>query len=381
MVQFFNYKGSRHITNPKDKVRDNIIGLELEFNNCTELDCDNCYGDCDYCDEEGEVRLSEQVRFALERLVDKGVLITPENTEMISKHNAVLERDSSVDGEIIIQADLQRNMMKKVNKIHEELNSNVLSNGPNTSCHIHRNVAYLNDIGISKFDYQKSSEFLSTICYRISGRDYDSYYQWAHSIFRNQMNIERSSMFKIAKLLDNIDFMVNDQKYIICNCQHTNTVENRIFSNFHNYDPKYIKLYMDFTNLAIDIAEYMRDKSYVLEFDTLIDIINDFCNKRQSRKRILRQFNLEEYIVKKEDTRVIDFNDKWTSIYDQMENVLNQYYASYNHKIMNIIRLTRNFNLDIDTEFVINGEQQNNRIHDEILKSLNRQYNEEFKLL
>ena len=61
--------------------------------------------------------------------------------------------------------------METVNKINRESNSSILNNTNSTSCHIHRNVFYLNQIGITKFDYQKATEFLAGVLFRISGRD------------------------------------------------------------------------------------------------------------------------------------------------------------------------------------------------------------------
>ena len=56
IVSKFGYKGGPSATKEPilKKINDNLIGLELEFNNTLIQDCDNCECcDCDYCDEEG----------------------------------------------------------------------------------------------------------------------------------------------------------------------------------------------------------------------------------------------------------------------------------------------------------------------------------------
>ena len=131
MISMFPYKrGPSETKNPvPHKINDNIIGMELEFNNCIEEDCNNCYcEDCDYCEEEGERKMKDEVYNAFEKLIDKGIIINPSNMNMIKNdHNAVLERDGSVDGEIILQADYQKNIMETINKINKELNSSILN--------------------------------------------------------------------------------------------------------------------------------------------------------------------------------------------------------------------------------------------------------------
>ena len=359
------------------KEQDNVIGVELEYDNTTEKDCENCEGDCDFCEDEGLRHTKPEIKNALHRLIDKGVIINPENVTLYrhKDHNAVLERDGSVDGEIILQADYQRNIMKKVNKIHKELNSSILNNSRHTSCHIHRNVNYLNQKDISKYDYQKSNEFLAGIFYRISGRDKDSYQRWCTSIF-NDININYVSMMTMAKNVDRMDHLING-KYFICNCDHRNTVETRIFSNYYNFDPKFIKLYIDFTTLAIDIAEEMRQKSYVQEFDMLIDWINDFCNKTHRRKKLLKPFALNQYVVKKEDIKYVELNGQWSEIYDRIESLSRQSYLSYSNQIIGIIRILRDFDLELNTSITMN--QQVN--FDNILKEINNRYLEDLEQL
>ena len=378
IVSKFGYKGGPSATKEPilKKINDNLIGLELEFNNTLIQDCDNCECcDCDYCDEEGYTYTNPDVYDAFERLFKKGIIINPSNMHMIQKdHNAVLERDGSVDGEVILQADYQKNIMKKVNQIHEELNSSILNNGRNTSCNIHRNVNYLVDVDSSKYDYQKANEFLAGLLFRISGRDKISYQQWCASIFNPDINIEYVSMLQMAKYVDNMDRIING-KYLLCNCDHNNTVETRIFSNYHNFDPRYIKLFIDFTNLAIDISSYMHGKSYVDEFDNLIDYINEFCNKTHRRRKLLRPYRLDQYIVKKEDIKYVEFNGKWSEIYSEIENVANRSYISYNDQIMNMIRIIRNNNLTLNTTIRTNDRLNFN----DIISELNRNYNNELE--
>ena len=217
IVSKFGYKSGPSSTKEpiQSKINDNLIGLELEFNNTLIEDCDNCEcGDCDYCNEEGNRYTDPDVYDAFERLFRKGTIINPSNIHMIQKdHNAVIERDGSVDGEIILQADYQKNIMKKVNDIHKELNSSILNNGRNTSCHIHRNVNYLVENDSSKFEYQKANEFLAGILFKISGRDKTSYNQWCSSIFNPDINIEYVSMLQMAKYVDNMDRIINGKYY------------------------------------------------------------------------------------------------------------------------------------------------------------------------
>lgn len=378
MISMFGYKsGPSGAKNPAPhKIHDNIIGIELEFNNCIEKNCEDCYcEDCDFCDEEGARKMEDKVYNAFERLIDQGIIINPNNMSKIKyDHNAVLERDGSVDGEIILQADYQKNIMETINKINKELNSSVLNNTNNTSCHIHRNVFYLNKIGMTKFDYQKATEFLAGILFRISGRDKYSYSRWCQSVFERNIDISYVSMLSMARYIDNMDRLVNG-KYLLCNCDHSNTVETRIFSNFHNFDPKFVKLYMDFTNLAMDIGKYMRHKSYVNEFDNLVDYINDFCNETHRRRRILKQFNLDDYIVKKNEVKFVEFKGKWSKIYNEIEDVSQSRYMSYNDQIMHIIRIIRNNNLRLNTTMSLTNRPN----YEDIMSALNNQYDNELR--
>ena len=363
----------------KGKEEENIIGLELEFNNVMNKDCDNCCCmDCDYCHEDGEWTIPYEVQEAFEELFKKGIIINPENRELIKDdNNAFIERDSSVDGEIILQADYQRNIMKKVNKIHKYLNDEIIDNGSNTSCHIHRNYEFLKKFGISRNDYQKIHEFLGPVLYKISGRQKNSYQNWCHSRFfsyNNDFDIEFTNMLKMAELVDKVTDYYPD-KYLICNCDKSNSLETRIFSNVHNFDPKYVKLYIDFTNLCIDLSQYMNGKSYVKEFDTLIDWVNEFCNKIQSRRRILKQFNLQDYIVKEQDIKFVDLNNKWTQIYNKLEMIEGMYY-SYSDQTMSLIRFVRDHNIEVGKIKLFETPK-----FEEIKQQLGVQYNEEYENL
>jgi hypothetical protein len=300
--------------------------------------------DCSPCDElldenikgiELEIRSDSDYYDILNDLVYDDILICEDNYENRShRGNMFLETDGSVDYEIKLQADTNKENLKMIKTLNDYgLNPYNIENLSGTSCHIHLNRQYLNNREINQLDIKQAGEFLSEILFEISGRSFNDYSEWARSCLRSNLH---DDMLMKAKEIDNRDIS-SSARYQIVNCNPYNTIELRIFSNYYNFNYDIIKLYMDISDHIIDIAEMMKDKKYVDNIDEIVEWTKDWFTKNSTRRNMYNDKCLESILLTTDK-----INDK-NKI--KIQHLLNSFKtASFDDKIqkeMEFFRLLR----------------------------------------
>ena len=250
---------------------ENIKGIELEIRS------DSYYGE------------------ALEDLIQDNHLICEYNyDEMKHRGNMFLEDDGSVQYEIILQADTNKENLKMIKTLNDYgLNPYNIQNDVGTSCHVHLNRRYLGTRGLNDYDIKKAGEFMSEVLFEISGRTLRDYNSWAKSSLNCDIHAD---MVQKAKEIDNRDIR-SEERYQIINCRPYNTVEFRIFSNYFNFDAKIIEMYMDMADHIIDIAEMMQNKSYIDNVDEIVEWTKDWFTKNNTRKNFYQNKCLESVLL------------------------------------------------------------------------------------
>lgn len=292
-----------------------------------------------------------QLRSTLLTLLKANKLIANENMDMAKGRYGTLQSDCTVYCEIASRAMTQRSLLFLLKEFNRAgLNPETLNNNSGTSCHIHNNLQYIENQGSSKKEMVRAAEFLLPILYPISGRTFDKYIRWSRSVFETDgrwtsqdSSVFRNSLLEMANRVDNFS-RLSDTRYNICNTQNSKTVEMRIFTNSHNFSYDMTKLYIEFCDLAIDISAYMRDKSYVKEYDTLIDWLDEFCNGNRRRAKLLKPYNLNAHFEKKFDIQVRVVEERWNNIYNRLEGIdVNQ---SQDNLVNDVIRLCRRYKIE-----------------------------------
>ena len=336
--RIFGYSGSGRYTNPIPSKSDkNIKGLELEVDGLQheyEYDSwdDPIYDECYLSEDDPSYN-------GFIALIRAGTLLTQDTVHKAKRdYNAAITYDRSVSCEITLQANQERNIMKKVSAIRQYLNNSVLNNSYGTSCHIHNNMQYIRNQGANLLEMQRASEFLAPILFKISGRDFTQYQNWCHT--RCPSNILEDNMMTFARNADRLYEADTQTHKLICNGEHSYSAEMRIFSNHENFDYNLIKIYIEFCDLIIQMASEMRGCSYVDNFDALIEQINEFCNKNQRRRKTLKPFGLEYYVVKKQDLQYVDFYRAWNKIYTMLDECDN---ASDTENVKSMMRILKEF--------------------------------------
>ena len=319
MYRTYEYHSSGHVTTPKRSCG-NIKGLELEISD-------------------------EDSGYLLDELIDDNILTVPHNEGDKKDYTIAIENDGSVYKELVFKASCNRTLLKGVKKLEEKLNGNIY-NGHGTSCHIHMNKKYIESLGLTKTDIVKASEFLAPILYDISGRDEPSLH-WCKSRIRNRISINDDDLFKRAKIIDEINFeeIERYERYRIINLCPRNTIELRIFSNYYCFDYNYIKLYIETCDYLITLAEYMKGKKYVEEYDKIIEMTKNFFTRRNT-KWVSIKHDLELYFLplnqkelKQMKIQLNHFKEQMTNIKNRITNEENNY---ENMKIL--LRGLRNYN-------------------------------------
>lgn len=350
----YYYHGAKHITKPR-KTNGNIKGLELET---SDFDCG----------------------YLLDELIEEDIVTVPE-TESSDKTGLVIacEDDGSVYKELIFKASCNSTLLRGVKQLHDKLHYKVL-NEHGTSCHIHINDAYLDKIGINTSDIIKSSEFIAPILYEISGRDYNSYKNWAKSIFENEISITNKDLLKRAELIeregDNIDNY--SARYSIINQRPEHTTELRIFSNYYNFDYNYIKMYLETTDFLIQLGEFMKDKNYVDEYNNVIELTKKFFGKRKYKK-IFEEHELEDFFLSYEERKIKTLNKAIEYFKEKIEEYKAREFYVETDRLMSFIRLLRNFEARFSSLPEISfslGNFNDSEIEENIIRLIENEINE-----
>lgn len=262
----------RPFENDKNK---NIKGLELEIS------------DDNYIIEK---KLAE--------LVNQHIIATPDSWHEGTK--IALEEDGSVKYELIFAPQTNKNLLKELEKIQKL--ETIVKNNTGTSAHIHINRTYIEEeLGLTEIDITKAAEFLNYPLFLISGRIKETAREWAKS--QLPCPIEANLATK-AKYVDRLN-QIKCGKHNLINCNPEDTIEIRIFSNKCNFNKNVINMYLKTVDFIIELANYMKDKSYTKELANIIPLIKNHFEKFgetldffNTREKIMNELNEPKTLLK-----------------------------------------------------------------------------------
>ena len=264
MYQVYSYHHGNTAPTAED-LTDMIFGLELE------IDDD-----------------SINVRELLDEAIAEDYLTSPEN-EHRTRNWKVIEEDSSVYREIILNADTIENILKRVRNLNSiGFSDEYIINSPATSAHIHINRHYLEKKGIRQSNIFKLLELYAPIIYKISGRDEDSFINWSEP--RSRFEYHNIDWQNRAEQLEYIS--ISNDRYTLVNCSRSSTIEMRGFSNYYNFDYDMIKCYLEFMEKCINQAEYMKGKFFINHYQYLLDDLEKWF--KTNHAEIYYQFGLKQ---------------------------------------------------------------------------------------
>jgi len=303
----------------------------------------------------------------LEALVDDNHLICYDNYDSRShRGNMFLEHDCSVDYEIKLQADTNKENLKMIKILNDYgLNPDYIKNNRGTSCHIHLNRNYLRTRNVYALDIVKAGEFLGEVLFKISGRTLSDYRQWSKSILGCDIN---SDMLYKAREIDNMEYVDTEDRYHMINCNNSDTVELRIFSNYCSFDYNIIKTFMEISDHLIDIAEFMKNKDYSDNIDCIVDWTTEWFNKNDTRKKLFNDNQLNSVLLNSKDIR---FKHQ-IEINNIIKNFQQSSFENRIEKNKEFIRLLRRLN---ENDITYDGDINLNAInYDSIINDIQNSY-------
>lgn len=321
----FGYHEAGHIVAPRQEdLHKNIKGLELEISD---------YGAHDY----------------ISNLVNDGIVIDEDTDGCFDKEYIAVERDGSVEWELIFQATSNRNLLRNLKDVNKQLNPHTVDNHQGTSAHIHLNREYLQKQGVFNIDLQKIGEFLAYPLYLFSGRNEHYMNEWARSQLPCELEDDLLTRAKFVDRLNNVSY----NRYNIFNFNPTNTCELRIFSNYCDFDYKTIRLFLEVADLLIKGARFMEGKSYTENIDEIITFVDDYMRKYPRRNFIYEKYDMDSIFLSGEELRHISILKQWESINSRIRNFEHRI-ENQNHEenTLSFIRMVRDINsrqgLDLD---------------------------------
>lgn len=310
----YSYHCSKHVTKPR-KSNKNIKGLELEI---SDYDAGCC----------------------LDEMVEENLLTVPSNEHVKKEYTIAIEDDGSVYKELIFKASSNRTLLKGVKMLEENLH-NEICNSHGTSCHIHINNEFIYDLGLKKHDIVKACEFLAPILYKISGRDDSSMRDWARSALEDNISITNNDLYKRALHVED-NLQTYNGRYAIVNCEGEYTTEIRIFSNYYNFDYKYIKMYLECVDFIIDLAQIMKGKHYYWDFRECFEATKEFFNKRKY-KQITERHNLKQFFLSVKERQLANLDEELRYIKSKMNWLRNIYGEDIRQNAIETLRVLRNY--------------------------------------
>lgn len=296
------------------------------------------------------------VREQLDDMIYRHLIYAPEMSGYNAPSPVVICNDSTVYKELIIKACGNRKLMETVRMLDEELGG-LVENTSNTSCHVHVNKGYLRKIGVQTRDLFKTAEFFAPILYRISGRDFDTQYDWAKTLIGD---IETINLYERAKKVDNLDITNSGAgRYYILNCRPgANSAEFRIFSNYCNFNSEFIKLYIDIIDFMMDITKEI--DSYEEQYDFIMNETKKFFNKR-SHKRFFYEYSLDEFFLTKEELKARMIQKQCNELRSQFDRIRrNMEYESQTMSLIRLLRIIRDYEFELPTvELQYDGDDIN----------------------
>ena len=190
----------------------------------------------------------------------------------------------------------------------------------------------------------KTAEFFAPILYRISGRDFDTQYDWAKTLIGD---IETINLYERAKKVDNLDITNSGAgRYYILNCRPgANSAEFRIFSNYCNFNSELIKLYIDMIDFMMDITKEI--DSYEEQYDFIMSETKRFFNKR-SHKRFFHEYSLDDFFLTKEELKERMIQKQCNELrlkFDRIRRGLE--YESRTTSLIRLLRIIRDYEFEV----------------------------------
>ena len=280
----------------------------------------------------------------IDKLIDKRKICS-KDTQMEYKEqkhlvNTTLSYDNTVHHEIVLQANKQRTIMKQIKEINELLNPLTIKNQNGTSMHIHLNKQYLRNEYIHDIDMVKAGECISHILYNLSGRETsEELERWVKTRVPSPLDMPIKIRSKeIERIeLDDSDYSHNPGHYMMVNVSNATTTELRIFSNKHNFDYNHSKICLELTDVVVDIAKEMRGLSYINNYEIPINIVEDFFNSNQRRRKYYDLIK-DGLAQTDEELKEVQFKKLYKHNYQRYSDRLN------NEGVGGILRELRNIN-------------------------------------
>lgn len=229
-------------TAPVGNEDEHIIGMELEISSIT----------------------SGGEEF-LDSLVDREFLATEDAPDSDAPAVIEYEAQHDVQYEIILRADAVNTIKGHIEDL--EPLTRYVTNHEETSCHIHLNRAYVQDVlGLSQLDIYKAAEAIAPFIYQISGRNSYAWEQWTPSNLQDYDTRDAETILNRLEDVDGVywkDSGAYNDRYELCNCQNGSTIEIRGFSNYCDFNVNKLHLFIDVVaDLIPNLAQAMQGKSY-----------------------------------------------------------------------------------------------------------------------
>lgn len=286
MTSYRAYDYHNADTNPVNNEDLNIFGVELEIDNRT--------------DRRAEI---------IDNAIENNIITAPTN-EGFTRNWKVIEDDGSVWKEIILNADTFENLLKRIECLNRYgITPANFENSAGTSCHIHINRQYLEELNISETNIFKMVEFFAPVIFRISGRTLNQFLRWAspRSKFKTLAIDWKARGEHIGHLHR------SGERYQLLNLNRFSTVEMRGFSNRCSFDYNTLKFYFEFIEFLISEAVYMKGRYYKEEGENLINHFLEWIEPEQYKK-----YNIG-LLFEKETNLIPRLQDLQKSRYEIME--------------------------------------------------------------
>lgn len=268
----YNDREEKRFLQPCRNLDKNIKGVEFEVND----------------------KNQEKTNKLIDELIEKREICSKDTQNVYEEHkklvNSTLSYDNTVHHEIVLQANKARTIMQKIKKINTFLSPETITNKDGTSMHIHLNRQYLSNENIDDIDMVKAGEAISHVLYNLSGRETKTELdRWVRTRISTlplyTPIMTRSQLVDRISLSGDEDYVHHPGHYKMINVHNSATVELRIFSNKHNFDYNHSKICLELTDVIVDIAKTMKNLSYSNNYEIPIEIVEDFFNSNQRRRK------------------------------------------------------------------------------------------------
>lgn len=331
---------------PQERKKDkNIKGVEFEINDPNE----------------------DKINNFIDKLVDNNVICAYDTMYDYQRKftNCVWTYDGTVNHELVLQAELPRNLGLKLKTLNEYLKPDNVKNVYGTSTHIHMNNQYLRNLGLTDLDMIKAGECVSSTLLGISGRqktyELDRWVQTRINKPHKMPIIQRSKYIDDIEIDDFRDYCHDPGHYKMINVEKSSTTEIRMFSNYHNFDYNRMKLFLETCDMIQEIALSMQGLLYRDNYEIVIDIVKDFFENHYRRKQYRTE--IQNSIIENEsDIKRFETECLVEKINSQFEEIINR---------------SSEYNVTIDTLTLLkNIENEHNIIYDGFidLNNINPQY-------